>query len=71
VPPSLIAPPPITPGRRGLLAVATTPAEIPADWLHGVTFAPESCDLPVPLPWVVCEYDDQRDTPGPPEAAVW
>jgi hypothetical protein len=71
VPPSLINPPPIIPGRRGLLAVATTPAEIPTDWLHGVTFSPESCAAPVPLPWVVCESDDLGDPAGPDEAAVW
>ncbi len=71
MPPSLINPPPIIPGRRGLLSVATTPAEIPTDWLHGVTFSPESCAVPAPLPWVVCETDDFGDPAGPPGPAAW
>lgn len=71
MPPSLIQPPPIIPGRRGLLAVATSPAEIPANWLHGVTFSPESCVAPVPQPLAVCESEDHGDPAAPPEPSTW
>jgi hypothetical protein len=73
VPPSLITPPAIVAGRRGLLAVATTPGDVPADWLHGVAFTPEPCAAPEPLPWVVCDTD--VDLPTDPEtrpaASLW
>jgi hypothetical protein len=73
VPPSLLTPPPLAAGRRGLLAVATTPGDVPANWLQGVTYTPEPCTAPEPLPWVVCVTDvDLPDDPNTrPAAALW
>lgn len=72
MPPALITSPTPIPGRRGLLSVAVAPGDIPAQWLQGVTFGPESCAAPLPLPWAMCDetpdLDDQTDRP---DAAVW
>jgi hypothetical protein len=73
VPPSLLTPPPIVAGRRGLLAVASAPGDVPAMWLQGVTYTPEPCAAPEPLPWVVCDTDVDlpSDPAARPDPALW
>lgn len=60
---------PVTPtGRRGLLAVATSPVTLPR-WLDGVAFQAESCVAPLPVPWVPCTtpdpWEDGENRPTP------
>lgn len=72
MPPALITAPTPIPGRRGLLSVAVAPGDIPDQWLQGVTFGPESCAAPVPLPWAMCDETPDLDDQEPrPDAAVW
>lgn len=69
--PDPIQAPTLTPGRRGLLAVATSPPLGRAQWLQGVSFQPESCTAPDPLPWRLCGTPDDLgappDRPSPAE----
>lgn len=72
MPPSLITPPAVAAGRRGLLAVAADPGAGAARWLDGVTYTPEACAAPDPLPWVLCDTtDDIPDPDARPAAALW
>lgn len=65
--PEPIDAPTIPAGRRGLLAVAA--AVTAPRWMTGVTFQPESCAAPLPVPLVPCEipadWDDGTDRPEP------
>lgn len=66
-----IDPPRIAAGRRGLLAVATSPPA-PARWEQGITFQPNACGAPVPLPIVPCEDPEPLDDgDGRPAFASW
>lgn len=69
--PDNIPAPALAPGRRGLLAVATSPPLGGASWLQGLAFQPESCAVADPLPWVLCgtpdDMGDPDDRPDPAE----
>jgi hypothetical protein len=55
----------------GLVALAVTPTDLPAQWEGGFGFEPESCDPAalVTLSW--CEQADEKDVPGRPSFVVY
>ena len=58
-----ITPPRPTPGRRGLLAVATTPG-LGTRWVQGITYQPFSCGVVDPLPTVPCDTEPTPNDDG-------
>jgi hypothetical protein len=65
-------PPRIPAGRRGLLTVATAPDGV-GRWEQGITFQPNACGVPVPLPIVPCDVtpEPMGAGAGRPALAEW